>query len=72
MKKAFVSLFSFLLALSANSQIIADHSVVDKYDEIPQYYIDQVKKMWLSYAGESHADAIRMGLVLLENLDAKY
>ncbi len=54
------------------SQIIADHTVVDKYDDIPQYYIDQVKKMWLSYAGESHADAIRMGLVLLENLDAKY
>lgn len=49
------------------SQIIADHTVVDKFDDIPQYYIDQVKKMWLSYAGESHSEAIRAGLKLLES-----
>jgi len=54
------------------AQIIADHTVVDKYDDIPQYYIDQVKKMWLSYAGESHTNAIRTGMVLLENLNPKY
>lgn len=54
------------------AQIIADHTVVDKYDDIPQYYIDQVKKMWLSYAGESHTNAIRSGMVLLENLNPKY
>ncbi|MBN2396713.1 MAG: hypothetical protein JXC36_09700, partial [Candidatus Atribacteria bacterium] len=47
-------------------QIIADHTVVDKYNEIPQYYIDEVKKMWLSYAGESHSLGIREGLNLLE------
>jgi hypothetical protein len=54
------------------AQIIADHTVVDKYDDIPQYYIDQVRKMWLSYAGESHTNAIRTGMVLLENLNPKY
>ncbi|HBE40447.1 MAG TPA: hypothetical protein DDW27_04465 [Bacteroidales bacterium] len=54
------------------AQIIADHSVVDKYDDIPQYYIDQVKKMWLSYAGESHTNAIRTGMVLLKNLNPVY
>jgi len=43
------------LSISSTSQIIADHAVVDKYDDIPQYYIDEVKKMWVSYAGESHA-----------------
>ncbi len=29
-------------------QIIADHTVVDKYDDIPEYYIEEVKKMVLS------------------------
>lgn len=60
------------LSLIPSGQIIADHTVVDKYDDIPQYYIDQVKKMWLSYAGESHADAIRTGMVLLENINQVY
>ena len=49
-----------------NAQIIADHTVVDKYDDIPQYYINEVKKMWLVVAGESHSQAYRDGLSLLE------
>ncbi|MCF8380852.1 MAG: hypothetical protein K9H49_14865 [Bacteroidales bacterium] len=48
------------------SQIIADHSVVDLYDKIPQQWIDSVKTMWMVYAGESHAEAIRYGLPALE------
>jgi hypothetical protein len=47
-------------------QIIADHTIVDQYDKIPQQYIDAVKKMWLSYAGESHSMGIRNGLLALE------
>jgi len=53
-------------------QIIADHTIVDKYDNIPQYYIDQVKKMWLSYAGESHSIGIRDGLNMLEKSNPVY
>ena len=34
------------------SQIIADHTVVDKFDNIPQYYIDEVKKMLVWFPGE--------------------
>jgi len=59
-------------SVTPGSQIIADHTVVDRYDDIPQYYIDQVKKMWLSYAGESHTNAIRTGMVLLENQNPRY
>jgi len=55
-----------------NSQIVADHTVVDKYDDIPQYWIDQVKKMLVSYAGESHSEAIRNGLLLLEASNPVY
>jgi len=61
-----------LKTISEGGQIIADHTVVDKYDDIPQYYIDQVKKMWLSYAGESHSKAVRTGLALLESQNSVY
>jgi len=60
------------LSLSSTNQIIADHTVVDKYDDIPQYYIDEVKKMWLTYPGESHSQAIRVGMALLESIDPRY
>lgn len=53
-------------------QIIADHTVVDRYDDIPQYYIDKVKEMWLVYAGESHSEGIRRGLESLETLNSVY
>jgi hypothetical protein len=54
------------------SQIIADHTVVDAYASIPQYYIDEVKKIWVSYAGESHSEALRRGVELLEAADDTY
>ena len=38
-------------------QIIADHTVVDRYSDIPQQHLDEVKKMWLVIAGESHSYA---------------
>ena len=53
-------------------QIIADHTVVDKFEDIPQEYIDMVKEMWLVYAGESHSAAIRTGLTLLESVDSRF
>jgi len=55
-----------------DTYIIADHTIVDDYEDIPQEYIDEVKKMWLSYAGQSHSGAIRDGLVALEAIDSKY
>lgn len=50
----------------SENQIIADHSVVDQFDKIPQHYIDEVKKMWVVIAGESHSQAYRTGLAILE------
>jgi len=38
--------------------------VVDKYDDIPQYYIDEVKKMLVDIAGESHSAGYRNGMNL--------
>lgn len=56
----------------SSAQIIADHTVVDRYNAIPQYYIDQVKKMLVDMAGESHSAAYRIGQDLLELLDPRY
>jgi hypothetical protein len=58
--------------VTSTGQIIADHTVVDKYDDIPQYYIDQVKKMWLVVAGESHSLGYMSGLIDLEAINPVY
>ena len=56
----------------AQSQIIADHTVVDQYNQIPQQYIDEVKKMWLVVAGESHSIGYMLGLDALETSDPTF
>ncbi len=67
MKRILLFLISVQFSSVLYGQIIADHTVVNKFDEIPQYYIDEVKKMWLVVAGESHSEAYRVGLSLLES-----
>ncbi len=66
----------FLLSVTSpflfSQVIVADHTVVEKYKDIPQYYIDEVKKMWVSIAGESHSEAYRVGCELLEVLDSRF
>ena len=54
------------------AQIIADHTIVADYDKIPAQYMTAIKKMFLSYPGESHAFAIPAGLNALEALDEDY
>ena len=48
------------------NQIIADHTIVADYDKIPAYYLAEVKKMMVYFMGESHSEAYRVGLELLE------
>jgi hypothetical protein len=45
--------------------VVADHTIVDQYDKIPAYWINEVKKMWLDVPGESHSSGYRRGLQLL-------
>jgi uncharacterized protein YjdB len=66
MKKVLLFLILSPISLIHYGQIIADHSVVDSFDDIPQVYINEVKKMWLTVPGESHSGAYRTGLELLE------
>ena len=57
---------------AATSQIIIDHTSVALYSSISQTWIDEVKKMWIDVPGESHSQAYRTGLTLLESDDAKF
>jgi hypothetical protein len=53
-------------------QIIADHNSVDQFNNIPQHYIDEAKKMMVSFFGESHSQAYRTGMQLLEEADGRF
>ena len=52
--------------------LIVNHTSVDAYSQIPQYWIDQVKKMWVTVPGESHSSGYRIGLNLLESEDSTF
>lgn len=54
------------------SQIIADHTVVSRYADIPEAYLAEIKKMWVNIPGESHSSGYRKGLQLLANSDAAF
>jgi len=64
---------SFITPPSLQSgPIIANHTIVADYAKIPTYYINEVKKMLFTVAGESHSNAFIVGLDSLEARDAKY
>jgi hypothetical protein len=78
MRKMLILLLTVLVILfskslySQNKLIVADHSVVDKYLDIPQQYIDVVKTMLLCYPGESHSRGLMYGLNDLELMDDRF
>ncbi len=57
---------------AATGPIIADHTVVVRYQDIPQPYLDLVKRMWANIPGESHSCGCRIGCRLLEGQDSRY
>jgi hypothetical protein len=72
MRKIVLIILFVQISLIQFGQIIADHTVVDKFDKIPQFYINKVKTMWMSYPGESHSESIRRGLEFLEAAFPRY
>ena len=57
---------------SAAAPLVADHTKVEKHNDIPQYWINEVKKMWLNVPGESHSYGYRIGLELLQGIDSRF
>ena len=72
MKKIALFVLSIFFSATSISQIIADHTVVDRYVDIPQQYIDEVKKMLVDIAGESHSGGYQIGMNLLEAYDSRF
>ena len=72
MKRIILCASLILMSLVHYGQTIADHTVVDQFDKIPQQYIDEVKKMLVDISGESHSLGYRIGHDLLELVDPKY
>ena len=72
MKKVRILLLLLLIPMVQYGQIVADHTVVDQFDDIPQQYIDIVKTMLVCMAGESHSMGYQNGQLLLEQLDPTY
>lgn len=52
--------------------LIIDHTAVAQFDNIPQSYIDEVKKRLLILPGESHGGAYGYGLELVESSDSRF
>jgi hypothetical protein len=70
---SFVIVILTLISIQVRSQaIVADHTIVDKYKEIPPFYLNKVKEMWTIVAGESHASGYRIGCKLLNQLDTAF
>ncbi len=72
MKRALITILFFSLSSAIFSQIIADHTVIDKFEDIPVYYINEAKKMLIAFPGESHSLAYRRGMELLEGTNPVY
>jgi hypothetical protein len=74
MKKLLILLvFGMLFSGFASAEpIIADHNAVDEFDQIPQDWIDEVKKMLVCMPGESHSTGLKDALQRLEDQDSTY
>ena len=66
MKKVLIFLILIHVSLFQYGQIIADHTVVERFDRIPAFYMAEVQKMLLVIPGESHSGGYVGGLQLLE------
>jgi uncharacterized repeat protein (TIGR01451 family) len=56
---------------AANGPIIIDHTCTD-LSKIPDYWIEEAKKLAVHYAHTSHGGQVLSGLTNLEGVDAKY
>jgi len=72
MKKVLIFLVFFGSAEFLSGQIIADHTVVDSFDEIPGEWLDKVKQMLVWVPGMSHSLGYQNGARLLELYDSKF
>ena len=49
--------------------LVIDHTAVDDFDNIPDYWLEQAKAQIIQYCGMSHSQQMHRGLELLEEID---
>lgn len=54
------------------ASIVADHRAVEDFEKIPEYWVNQVKRMLLAYPGESHSHGMLSALRLVEQQDSRF
>ncbi|MBS3119169.1 hypothetical protein J4417_05865, partial [Candidatus Woesearchaeota archaeon] len=52
-----------------NEMLIIDHNAVEEFEQIPDEYLDKVKKMWFNLPGESHSSGYRKGVTFVSYID---
>jgi hypothetical protein len=52
--------------------LIIDHTAVSAFTNLTALDVARAKKMWISYAGESHATAFPLGCRLLSNAEPRF
>ncbi len=62
MKRTIALCMLGLASSSTLAGIVADHSVIDQFDQIPDHYIQEVKKMLVNIPGESHGRGYLYGV----------
>lgn len=74
-----ISVITVLLICSLNAgnvwpeaQIVADHSAVAGFDQIPDKYIREVRTKVIHYVGQSHSRQITHGLGLIQSMDERF
>jgi len=73
-RNCFIISFMFMIFLnSVNAQgLIIDHTAVQKFDQIPAYWLEKAKGLTIHYGHTSHGSQIIAGLNYLENyIDSK-
>ncbi len=59
-------------SLNWAASVVADHTVVDAYEDIPERWLDSVKTMLVCYVGESHGMGLLYGLRQLAEQEPEY
>lgn len=72
--KILILIISLIIVINniLGQSIIADHNAVENFDQIPDFWLEEVKKLTFHYAHASHGVQITSGLQNLENMDSKY
>lgn len=60
---------AFARTSAADGPLIVDHTAVQQFSQIPDYWLNEAKKLTIHYGHTSHGSQILSGLVFLQRVD---